>query len=187
MHPYLKPMKKIFLLFIFPLLLTFCTPDREDPFLVGKDRVGKLLKTNRLAQLDSIYSQDSLVRDSASLSLGRSSRIEVYETGGKHLLTLTPMADSLERIGNIRIWDPRFHTEAGIGLESTFGEIEKAHEIRKVVSSRSNILILLKDHPAYFTISREELPAALRYTDTPIEAVQIPDGARIKYMMVGWE
>ena len=180
-------MKKSLLFLIVPLLFAYCTPDREDPFLVGKDRVGKLLKSNRASQLDSIYQQDSLVRDTASMAMGRNGRIDVYETGGKHLLTLTPMADSLERIGNIRIWDPRFHTEAGIGLESTFGEIEKAYEIRKVVSSRSNILILLKDHPVYFTISREELPAALRYTDTPIEAVQIPDGARIKYMMVGWE
>lgn len=169
------------------LLLTFCKPDRQDPFLVGKERVGKLLKTHRVAQLDSLYSLDSLVRDTARLAMGGNRQIEVYEPGGKHLLTLTPGIDSMERIDNIRIWDPRFKTEAGIGLESTFGDIEKAYEIRKVVSSLNNILVLVKGHPVYFTISREELPAALRYTDTPIEAVQIPDQAQIKYMMVGWE
>jgi hypothetical protein len=180
-------MKKYTLLFCAALLLTYCAPEREDPFLVGKERVGKLQKTHRVSQLDSIYQLDSLVRDTASLSIGRNRRIDVYEPGGTHLLTLTPSLDSLERIDNIRIWDPRFKTEAGIGLESTFGEIEKAYEIRKIVNSLNNILVLVKEHPVYFTFSREELPAALRYTDTPIEAVQIPDGARIKYMMVGWE
>ena len=180
-------MKKHLLLLCAALLLTYCKPEQEDPFLIGKERVGKLLKTHKSSQLDSIYQQDSLVRDTASLSIGLNSRIDVYESGGKHLLTLTPSLDSLARIDNIRIWDPRFKTEAGIGLESTFGEIETAYEIRKVVSSLNNILILVKEHPVYFTISREELPAALRYTDTPIDAVQIPDDARIKYMMVGWE
>ena len=180
-------MKKYFLFIAAVLLLTNCQTDRQDPFLVGKDRVGKLLKTHRVSQLDSIYSQDSLARDTASLTVGRNRRIDVYEPGGKHLLTLTPSMDSLQHIDNIRIWDSRFKTEAGIGLESTFGEIEKAYEIRKVVSSLNNILVLVKEHPVYFTISREELPAALRYTNTPIEAVQIPDQANIKYMMVGWE
>jgi len=180
-------MKKYLLSLCAVLLLTYCTPDRQDPFLVGKDRVGKLLKTHRVSQLDSIYQQDSLVRDTTSPSIGRIRQIDVYEQGGKHLLTLTPSMDSLETIDNIRIWDPRFKTEAGIGLESTFGEIEKAYQIRKVVSSLNNILILVREHPVYFTISREELPAALRYTNTPIEAVQIPDNAPVKYMMVGWE
>jgi len=180
-------MKKYLLSLCAVLLLTYCTPDRQDPFLVGKDRVGKLLKTHRVSQLDSIYQQGSLVRDTTSPSIGRIRQIDVYEQGGKHLLTLTPSMDSLETIDNIRIWDPRFKTEAGIGLESTFGEIEKAYQIRKVVSSLNNILILVREHPVYFTISREELPAALRYTNTPIEAVQIPDNAPVKYMMVGWE
>jgi len=180
-------MKKYLLLFGAILVLTQCKTDRQDPFLVGKERVGKLLKTHRVAQLDSIFQLDSLVRDTARLTVGSNRQIDVYEPGGKHLLTLTPSMDSLERIDNIRIWDPRYKTEAGIGLESTFGEIEKAYEIRKVVSSMNNILVLVKEHPVYFTISREELPAALRYTNTPIEAVQIPDQAPIKYMMVGWE
>jgi hypothetical protein len=180
-------MKKYLLFFSAILFLTYCKPDREDPFLIGKERVGKLLKTHQVSQLDSIYRQDSLVRDTARLAMGINGKIEVYEPGGKHLLTLTPSIDSLQRIDNIRIRDPRYKTEAGIGLESTFGAIEKAYEIRKVVSSLNNVLVLVKDHPVYFTISREELPAALRYTNTPIEAVQIPDKARIKYMMVGWE
>lgn len=180
-------MRKFGLATLAILMFTFCTPEREDPFLVGTDRVGKLLKSHSLSDLSEVYRQDSLVRDTTRMAMGPVKRIEVYEPGGRHLLTLTPAKDTVERVGNVHIRDPRFKTESGIGLESTFGDIEKAYEVKKVVSSLKNILVLVKGHPVYFTISREALPPALRYTDASIEAVQIPDGAPIKYMMVGWE
>lgn len=177
--------------FLFPLfsilLFVHCSAEREDPFLVGRDHVGKLKRTHLLSDIDQLYQADSLVRDTTRMSMGNNGNIEVFEKGGNHLLTLTPSGDSLPAIGNIRIRDPRFMTAEGIGLESTFGEIESTYEIRKVVGSSKNILVLLRDHPLYFTISREELPAALRYSSAPVEVVQIPDQARVKYMMVGWD
>jgi hypothetical protein len=52
----------------------------------------------------------------------------------------------------------------------------------------NNVVILLNDSDIYFTISKEELPSSLRYASSVnIEAVQIPDDAKIKYMMVGWD
>lgn len=178
---------KPFFLFILGLLLLHCTPDREDPFLIGKDRIGKLMRTHRISSLDSVFQGDSLIRDTTRIQMGVNGKIEVFEKGGMHLLTLTPATDSIRGIENIHIRDPRYHTPEGISLESSFGDIEGAYEIRKVMSSLNNILILIKDSPVYFTFSREDLPAALRYTNTPIEAVQIPDEAKIKYIMVGWE
>ena len=169
------------------LLFAQCSPDGEDPFLIGADRVGKLKRSHRLPDLDQVYLSDSVVQDTTRMNMGRNEKIEVYEKGGKHLLTLTPDTDSLPGIENIRIRDPRYRTPEGISLESTFGEIEEKYEIRKVVSTSGNILVLLKDNPLYFTISRDELPASLRYSGGAVDAVQIPDAARIKYMMVGWE
>jgi hypothetical protein len=180
-------MKNFLLTICSILLFVQCTAEREDPFLVNKDKVGKLERTHLLSDIDLVYQADSVVRDSTRMTMGNNGNIEVFEKGGKHLLTLTPANDSLPRIENIRIRDPRFMTPKGIGLESTFGDIENAYEIRKVVGSSKNILVLLKDHPVYFTISREELPAALRYSSAAVEAVQIPDQARVKYMMVGWD
>lgn len=176
---------------LLPLLalvaLASCQEEAADPFKVVPGRVGKLLKTHRVSELDSIYAADSLVRDSTRIRLGVNGKIEVFEKGGAHLLTLSPQTDSLRGIGNVRIRDPRFQTLEGIGLSSTFGEIEKAYEIRKVLSSLNNVLILLKGQEVYFTISREELPGSIRYNNSPVEAVQIPDAARIKYMMVDWD
>ena len=180
-------MNKYALLLCLALLLTQCSTEKEDPFLIGKDRVGKLLKSHKLSDLETVFQADSLIRDTTRLNMGGNRKIEVYEKGGAHLLTLTPSRDSVPGIESVWIHDKRYKTVEGIGLEATYGEIEKAFEIRKVVSSLNNVLVLLKDNPVYFTISREELPGSLKYSGTPVEAVQIPDEARVKYVMVGWE
>lgn len=181
-------MKKVILLALgSALLLTQCKNDKEDPFAIVADRVGKLHRDNTVSQLDSIFRADSLVRDSTRLKLGNNEKIEVFEKGGKLLLTLSPAADTLGRIGNVRIHDARYKTETGLTLASTFGEIKSKAEIRKVITSLNNLVVLLKGSDLYFTISREDLPASLRYTPDPVELVQIPDAAPVKYMMVGWD
>jgi hypothetical protein len=180
-------MKKYLFILCLALLSAQCSTEKEDPFLIGKDRVGKLLKSHKVSDLETVFQADSLIRDTTRMNMGGNRKIEVYEKGGAHLLTLTPSQDSIPGIESVWIRDPRYKTVAGIGLEATYGEIEKAFEVRKVVSSLNNVLVLLKDNPLYFTISREELPGALKYSGTPVEALQIPDEARVKYAMVGWE
>lgn len=176
---------------VVPLLLLGiqCKQEADTGFLVNKEQVGKLYRNSTVRELDSIFTGDSLVTDSIKTRLGSSpGRIKVFEKGGKHLLTLTPSGDSLKRIESIRILDPRFTTAEGVGLGSTFGEIRKHYPIRKVVTSLNNVVVFLKGHDFYFTISRDQLPASLRYaSDLNVEAVQIPDNAKIKYLMVGWE
>ena len=180
-------MRKIPLFLCLAFLVVQCTTDKKDPFRVDKDRVGKLEKTHTVSDLETVFETDSLIRDTTRMNMGRNRKIEIYEKGGAHLLTLTPSQDSVPGIESVWSRDPRYKTAEGIGMETTFGEIEKTYEIRKVVSSLNNVLVLLKDNPMYFTISREELPGALKYSGTPVEAVQIPDEARVKYVMVGWE
>lgn len=180
-------MKKYALILCLGFITIQCSTDKENPFLIEKERVGKLEKKHTVSDLEAVFQADSLIRDTTRMNMGGNRKIEVYEKGGAHLLTLTPSQDSVPGIESVWIRDPRYKTGEGIGLESTFGEVEKAYEIRKVVSSLNNVLILLKDNPMYFTISREELPGALKYSGTPVEVVQIPDEARVKYIMVGWD
>ena len=164
------------------LVLASCSSGESDPFHIEPDRVGKLQRSTRISQLDSIYVADSLV-----LTMGMNSGFQVFEKGGALLLTLSPASDTLERIGNIRIHDKRFTTEKGITLESTFAEVTAKYEIQKVITSFKNLVVLLKDTDVYFSISREDLPSDLRFTTDPIEAVQIPDTTPIKYLMVAWD
>jgi len=87
-----------------------------------------------------------------------------------------------------KIQDARFKTEMGIGLNSTFKEIKDKYQFGKILTSTNNVVVFIKNSDLYFTIDKAELPSSLRYASSVnIEAVQIPDKAKIKYMMLGWE
>jgi soluble P-type ATPase len=84
--------------------------------------------------------------------------------------------------------DERFVTEEGVSKLSTFKEIRENYSIKKIITSINNVVVLLKDSDLYFTIDKKELPESLRYNaNSKIEEVQIPDNAKVKYMMVGWD
>lgn len=169
--------------------LLFIQCNTNSDFLITKDHVGKLGKLNTLEELETLFSGDSIVRDTTFTHIGaRVNKINIYEKGGIHLLTLTPSLDSIPKVEIIRIYDPRFVTEKGVGLQSTFKDIREKHQIRKIVTSLNNVIVFLKDSDVYFTIAKTELPSSLQYASSVnIEAVQIPDAAKIKYVMVGWE
>ncbi|SHJ80360.1 hypothetical protein [Pseudozobellia thermophila] len=171
------------------LCLASCKQEKDTTFLITKDAVGKLERISLARDIEVIYANDSIVKDSSIVnSANNSKKFKIFEPGGKHLLTLTPSSDSIPTIENIRIEDERFVTEKGVGLASTFKDIKDNYTIRKIITSMNNVVILLKDSDVYFTISKEELPSSLRYASSVnIEAVQIPDDAKIKYMMVAWE
>ncbi len=158
-------------------------------FLITKDSVGKLSRNTLVTELQMVFDKDSIVSDADTLKIGNNSRsIKVYEKGGAHLLTLTPDTESIQKIKNIRVYDPRFKTAKGVGLTSTFKDIKDNYQIRKIVTSMNNVIVFLKDNDIYFTVDKKELPSSLRYgASTNIEAVQIPDGAKVKYMMIGWD
>ena len=177
-------------LIIFSLVVfSACKKERDPYFLVSSDQAGLLQKNISMAEAEKLYQTDSIVKDTLQLSLGiGNGKLKVYEKGGKHLLTLTPGNDSVQQIEHVLIADSRFTTLEGIGLQSTFKDIKQQYEIDKIVTSLNNVVVLLKDSDIYFTIDKQELPAHLRYTKTrSIELVEIPDQAKLKYFMVGWD
>jgi hypothetical protein len=184
-------MKKIILVIgIFTMaLLMQCEKEKDTKFLITNNSVGQLEKISLIRDLEVIFYQDSIVKDTMKLTTGLGARsIKIYEKGGNHLLTLTPSSDSIPKIQNVRINDPRFKTEKGIGLQSTFKDIKEKYTIQKIVTAINNIVIFVKDSDIYFTIDKSQLPESLRYVSSPnIDAVQVPDNAKIKYLMVGWE
>jgi len=162
--------------------------EKDTNFLISDEKIGKLDKISLVRDLELIYEADSIVKDTLSSRVGGSAKkIKVYEKGGKHLLTLTPTSDSIPTVENISIEDPRFQTESGIGLQSTFKEVQNQYEIKKIVTTLNSIVIFPKGSNLYFTIDKSELPANLRYTTSTVDAVQIPDEAKLKYLMMGWE
>lgn len=171
------------------LVTVSCKKEIDSTYLITQTSIGKLEKGSLVRDLEVIFAEDSIVRDTAKLLQGfGATKIKVFEKGGKQLLTLTPSTDSIPAVENINVRDPRFQTESGIGINSTFKDIKEKYTIKKVQTSLNNVVVFIKNSDVYFTIDKKELPASLRYASSVnIEAVQIPDAARIKYMMVGWE
>lgn len=166
-----------------------CRKQVDEDFLINKEQVGKLRRGSKAGDIATLFSGDSVVVDSAAGRFGgSSSRINVFEKGGKPLLLLSTASDSTEIIENVRVLDTRYSTAEGVGLNSTFKDIQQHYPIKKIVTSLNNIVVFVKGQDFYFTISRDQLPASLRYSaDLQVEQVQIPDQARIKYLMVGWQ
>lgn len=184
-------MKNKFLLFLLASFsLISCSNDEDDPFLITASQVGPLKKEIKINQLDSIFPNDSIVRQTSGAQQLRSTdEIKVFEKGGKALLILEPLQefDSTSTIGYIRILDPRYQTKAGLNTKSTFKDIVENYNISRIENTLSAAVVFLDDINAYVTIDKKELPSSLRFdTDSKIRASQIPDDAKIKYFMIYW-
>lgn len=168
------------------LVLNACA--KKDPtFLITETTVGPVSSTTTLDELESLFANDSIVQDTLNSSVKTVvKKIQVFEKEGLPLLVLTPSTDSIQTIENIQVLDPRYTSDNGISLISTFKDIQEKYTIKKIVTTLNSLVIFPKESNLYFTIDKTELPYNLRFNQPDIEAVQIPDGAKIKYLMVGW-
>ena len=177
----------IFAAIITSLLFTSC--DSDSSFKVTADRVGELTKETQVSELKTIFSNDSVVDQNSGLSEELNvNAIEIYEKGGKQLLSLMPTKDGNPKtIKTVQVFDERYTTEEGINLNSTYKDITEAYEISRIETLISSIVIFVDDINAYFTIDRDELPGELRFNmDAKVTGAEIPNDAKIKYFMIGW-
>lgn len=184
-------MKKTLILgAVLSLLFVNCSQEK-DPFTIGSGVLGKLTKETQIRQVDSIFAQDSIHKLSTIENLlGTQGEVEVFEKGGNKLLLLSPEneSDPNSRISNIQIFDPRFKTDKGLHLGSTFGDVKANYEVDNVQTTISAVVVFLKNSDIYVTIDKKQLPENVRYNlNAKVEATQIPDAATFKYFMVGWE
>lgn len=185
-------MRKSFflLLFIATGILVSCQKE-QDPFLISANSVGPLTKDVKINQLDSIFAEDSIVKQVSNSELYRkSNEIEVYDIEGKKLLLIEPVQafDSTSTVGFIQVLDPRYKTAKGLGKESTFKDIVKNYNISRIENTLSAAVIFIDEINVYVTIDKKQLPVELRYdTQSRIQASQIPDEAKIKYFMIDWD
>ncbi|MDY8138586.1 hypothetical protein [Aquimarina sp. 2201CG5-10] len=184
--------KKISLIFIVALCISSCQKDtKQEPFEIASNRVGHLTNTTKLYQLDSIYSHDSIVKNTAKNKfLSNSDEIEIYEKGGVKLLILQPReaSDSTSTIASIQVLDPRYQTVSGLSPEGYFTDIKKNYKISKINNTLSAAVIFVDSIQAYIAIDKKELPSEFKFnTDIKIEASKIPDSAKIKHFLISWD
>lgn len=181
--------RTLFIALISTTLFVQCNKE-DNRFLVAENRVGPITTTTTVSQLDSIFEQDSIVRpEKQSNLLSTGSAIQIYEKGGKHLLTLTPASKNNPDavIEHIQVFDARYQTEKGLHLMSTFKDVKDNYAIAAIQNTLNNVIVTLKDSDIYITIDKEQLPEELRFgSSNVIEKTQIPDKATFKYFMVSW-
>lgn len=181
--------KTILALSTITIIATSCKRDLE-PFLVKNQNIGKLTDSTIVKDLDVIFAKDSLIKPIAGDEFaGSINTIEVYEKGGKHLLSITPkqVLDSASTISIVKFKDPRYKTEKGINNLSTFGDIETNYTISKIQNSFKSVSVFVKGSPMMFLFDKNDLPAEFRFNmNKTIEAANIPSKAKIKHFMIGW-
>ena len=182
-------MKKLTILFVAIIALASCSKE-QNPFEWNKDRVGHITKETQVYQLDSLYANDSIVNPIKGDEFSNgANEIEIFEKGGKHLLTLTPSAalDSTATIENIILRDDRYLTAEGINMNSTYAEIAKAYSVTGIDNMIDDAIIWVDDQNFYFAISKEELPSEVKFDMTAdIEKTMIPDGIKPERVFVAW-
>lgn len=170
--------------------LTSCNKDKDNPFLITANQVGPLTKEVKINQLDSVFKNDSITRQTSGPELLKSTdEIKVFDKEGKPLLELEPLQefDSTSTIGYIRVLDPRYETKEGLNVKSTFKDIIEHYNISRIENTINAAVVFLDEINAYVTIDKSQLPPSLRYdTDSKIMASQIPDDAKFKYFMIYW-
>ena len=86
--------KSLVSLVLLALLIVSCAKEKkQDPFQIGKQHIGLLTDSTQVKDLELVFPTDSIVKNiKGDEFTGASNDIEVYDTSGKQLLTLTPVS-----------------------------------------------------------------------------------------------
>ena len=183
-------MYKSFLCFIVVVLLFVSCNKEQNPFQISKQHIGLLTDSTQVKDIETIFSRDSVVKGIDTSEFTRNiNDIDIFEKGGKKLLSISPRnaQDSTSYIQNVRIFDPRFKTDKNISVESTFKDIANNYKITRIDNLINTVVVSVTDINASFTIDKKELPANLRFDrNLKIEAIHIPDDAKIKFFFINW-
>lgn len=177
----MKIIRLIALSFVVCSLCFSCSNTNE--FSVAHNRVGKLTSKTTVRELKELFKKDSVVKHLSEGLLGfRGAYLEdddkylIYATTGEHLLTITPKEplDSLSTIRYVDIFDNRYKTKEGIGLGSTFEEINLWTSVGKIETTFTKATLFLTSLNATMTLDKKDLGIRTLSTDE-IFSEQIPN------------
>jgi hypothetical protein len=183
-------LKKIIALVSVTLLFIQCK-EEINPFLISNDSVGTLTRGMTIKEIDSTFAKDSIVKLYAqNEELPTQGEVEIYEKNGTKLVSISPVTnnDPDALISNFQFFDPRYKTDKGLNLSSTFKDIKANYKISNIETTISTVVIFLEDNDLFINIDKNELPENFRYNpNLVIDVTNIPDEAKIKYFMLSWK
>ena len=183
-------LKKIIALVSVTLLFIQCK-EEINPFLISNDSVGTLTRGMTIKEIDSTFAKDSIVKLYAqNEELPTQGEVEIYEKNGTKLVSISPVTnnDPDALISNFQFFDPRYKTDKGLNLSSTFKDIKANYKISNIETTISTVVIFIEDNDLFINIDKNELPENFRYNpNLVIDVTNIPDEAKIKYFMLSWK
>ena len=183
-------LKKIIAIVSVTLIFIQCK-EEINPFLISNDSVGALTRGMTIKEIDSIFAQDSIVKLYAqNEELPTQGEVEIYEKNGTKLVSISPVTnnDPDALISNFQFFDPRYKTDKGLNLSSTFKDIKANYKISNIETTISTVVIFIEDNDLFINIDKNELPENFRYNpNLVIDVTNIPDEAKIKYFMLSWK
>jgi hypothetical protein len=183
-------LKKIIALVSMTLLFIQCK-EEINPFLISNDSVGTLTRGMTIKEIDSTFAKDSIVKLYAqNKELPTQGEVEIYEKNGTKLVSISPVNnnDPDALISNFQFFDPRYKTDKGLNLSSTFKDIKANYKISNIETTISTVVIFLENNDLFINIDKNELPENFRYNpNLVIDVTNIPDEAKIKYFMLSWK
>lgn len=166
------------------VLLSACSS--KDAFIISKNRVGLINATTTVQEIDVLFENDSVVKHLSEGILGYNGRYAqeddkylIYTKEGAHLLTLTPKEplDSLSTFRFIDVHSDLYTTEKGIGLNSTFEEINFLEHISKTDGTFTKVILYLDQLNATITLNKADVGINTLSTGE-VQLEQIPNLAK---------
>lgn len=181
-------MKKVLLAIVIIAGLASCEK-KQNPFEWSKNRVGHITDSTMVYQLKTLYPNDSIVTPVKGDEFSNGpTTIELYEKGGKHLLSITPVEeDSTSTIEYIKIRDERYKTAKGITISSNFKSIADNYDISSIDNMIMDAVIRVNDENFFFTIDKSKLPGDLQFDmNASIDKNMIPDDTTPNSVSISW-
>lgn len=186
-------MKKIFFVISIGIVLISCGHKADTTIALNK--VGAINNTTTVAEIKTLFSNDSIVSRLTEGDLGiTNAYIDdndthlIYKKGGELLLSLSPVnyLDSISKIKSVTVFGDSYKTEAGVGVSSTFKDLNVHHNIEKLEASFQLITVFVKDINATFTMEKQAV-GVKAFTVGEVDKAQIPESATFTSMTVWME
>lgn len=177
------------------LVLSLFSCSDSSKYEVAKNKVGLVNSKTLVGDIETIYKNDSVVKHLSEGLLGikgaysqEDDKYLIFEKGGKHLLTITPQEplDSLSTIRFIDIFDEKYKTKDGLGLGSTFQEIDLLTTINKIEATFTKAIIYLDNINATMTLDKGDLGIKTINTNEILKG-QIPDLVKPKTFVIWFD
>ena len=172
------------------ILMLFTQCKKEERNLIAKEQLGLLTEMTQVNELNDIFEKDSLVENlgEGDFANAEYDEYQVFEKGGKHLLTIIPKEqhDSTSTIESIQIYDKRFKTIKGLNLNSTFKDIIDNYTVNKVESTFSSAVLFVDELNVTIAIDKKDI-GIREFGIQKVRLDQIPDMAKIKYFTLWFD